>query len=41
MKLAKRIGMNKKVAVARQIAVLLRCIWVDGISFDWGQAKPA
>ena len=42
MKLAKRIGMRKaKVAIARKIAVVLHCIWVDGTSFDWGQAKEA
>lgn len=42
MKLAKRIGMRKaKVAIARKIAVILHCIWVDGTSFEWGQAKPA
>jgi hypothetical protein len=42
MKLAKRIGMNKaKVAIARKIAVILHCIWVDGTSFEWDQAKPA
>ncbi|MEY9595590.1 transposase [Bradyrhizobium japonicum] len=41
MKLAKRIGMRKaKVAVARKIAVILHCIWVDGTSFDWGQPQP-
>jgi transposase len=41
MKLAKRIGMKKaKVAIARKIAVILHCIWVDGTSFDWGQPKP-
>jgi transposase len=40
MKLAKRIGMKKaKVAIARKIAVILHCIWVDGTSFEWGQAK--
>lgn len=40
MKLAKRIGMKKaKVAIARKIAVILHCIWVDGTSFDWGHAK--
>jgi transposase len=39
MKLAKRVGMKKaKVAVARKIAVILHCIWVDGTSFEWGQA---
>jgi hypothetical protein len=42
MKLAKRIGMNKaKVAIARKAAVILHCVWVDGTSFDWEQAKPA
>jgi hypothetical protein len=42
MKLAKRIGMRKaKVAIARKIAVILHCIWVDGTSFDWGQPQPA
>jgi transposase len=40
--LAKRIGMKKaKVAIARKIATVLHCIWVDGTSFDWGQAKEA
>ena len=42
MKLAKRIGMKKaKVAIARKIAVILHCIWVDGTSFEWGQPKGA
>lgn len=42
MKLAKRIGMKKaKVAIARKIAVILHCIWVDGTSFEWGSAKEA
>ena len=41
-KLAKRIGMKKaKVAIARKIAVILHCIWVDGTSFEWGTAKAA
>jgi transposase len=40
MRLAKRIGMKKaKVAIARKIAVILHCIWVDGTSFEWGHAK--
>ena len=40
MKLAKRIGMKKaKVAIARKIAVILHCIWVDGTSFEWGQQR--
>jgi transposase len=42
MKLAKRVGMKKaKVALARKIAVILHCIWVDGTSFEWGLAKAA
>ncbi|MET4632033.1 hypothetical protein ABIB83_009098 [Bradyrhizobium sp. I1.8.5] len=42
MKLAKRIGMRKaKVAIARKIAIVLHCIWVDGTSFDWSHAKKA
>ena len=42
MHLSKRIGMKKaKVAVARKIAVILHCIWVDGTSFEWGNEKTA
>jgi len=42
IRLSKRIGMKKaKVAVARKIAVLLHCIWVDGTSFEWGSEKTA
>jgi transposase len=42
MKLAKRIGMKKaKVAIARKIAVILHCIWVDGTSFEWSKAQAA
>jgi transposase len=37
LRLAKRIGMKKaKVAVARKLAIILHCIWVDGTSFEWG-----
>ena len=40
MRLAKRIGMKKaKVAVARKIAVILHCIWVDGTTFEWGERE--
>jgi hypothetical protein len=28
-----------KVAVARKIAVLLHCLWVDGTSFEWGTRR--
>lgn len=39
-RLSKRTGMKKaRVAVARKIAVLLHCIWVDGTSFEWGSEK--
>ena len=42
MKLARRIGMKKaKVAIARKIAVIPHCIWVDGTSFEWGRPKAA
>ncbi|MGO4642510.1 IS110 family transposase [Mesorhizobium sp. 2RAF45] len=42
MRLSKRIGLKKaKVAVARKMAVLLHCIWVDGTSFEWGSEKMA
>jgi hypothetical protein len=36
MRLAQRIGPKKAcIAVARKIAVILRCIWVDGTEFWW------
>ena len=42
VRLAKRVGMKKaRVAVARKLAVVLHCIWVDGTEFEWGQAVPA
>lgn len=38
LRLAKRNGMKKaQVAVARKLAVILHCIWVDGTSFEWGK----
>ena len=30
-----------KVAIARKIALILHCVWVDGTSIDWGQPKQA
>jgi transposase len=34
--LVQRIGAKKaRVAVARKIAVILRCVWVDGTEFWW------
>lgn len=42
IRLIKRIGMKKaKVAIARKIAAILHCIWVDGTIFEWGQPKTA
>lgn len=42
MRLMKRVGAKKaKVAVARKLAVILHCIWVDGTTFEWGQPKAA
>jgi transposase len=41
MRLAKRNGMKKaRVAVARKLAVILHCMWVDGTMFQWGK-EPA
>ena len=40
VRLAKRIGIKKaKGAVARKLAVVLHCIWVDGTDFQWGKEK--
>jgi transposase len=42
LRLARRIGMKKaQVAVARKLAVVLHCIWVDGTTFEWGSEKMA
>jgi transposase len=42
VRLINRIGMKKaKVAIARKMAVILHCIWVDGTAFEWGQPKAA
>lgn len=42
MRLMKRIGARKaKVAMARKIAVILHCIWVDGTEFVWGKELAA
>jgi len=35
-RLARRVGSKKaRVAIARKIAVILRCIWTDGTEFWW------
>jgi transposase len=42
LRLSKRIGLKKaKVAVARKMAVLLHCIWVDGTVFEWGSERSS
>jgi transposase len=42
LRLAKRAGMKKaQVAVARKLALVLHCIWVDGTTFEWGSKKMA
>lgn len=42
LRLAKRNGMKKaQVAVARKLAVILHCIWVDGTTFEWSTEKQA
>jgi len=39
-RLVKRIGPKKaRIAVARKIAVILHCIWVDGTEFWWTREK--
>ena len=39
LRLAKRNGIKKaQVAVARKLAIILHCIWVDGTEFEWGKA---
>lgn len=40
--LAQRIGAKKaKVALARNLAVILYCIWTDGTEFWWTKEAPA
>jgi transposase len=42
LRLAGRNRMKKaQVAVARKLAVILHCIWVDGTVFEWGQELTA
>ena len=36
MKIARHRGMKKAiVALARRLAVIMHCIWVDGTEFQW------
>ena len=38
VKLAKRIGAKKAcVAVARKLAIIMHCMWVDGTEFRFGE----
>lgn len=38
LRLAKRSGLTKaKVAVARKLAVILHCMWINGTAFRWSQ----
>ena len=40
--LAKRVGPKKaRFAVARKIAVIVHCIWVDGTKFLWTREGAA
>lgn len=42
VRLTKRVGSKKaRVAVARKIAIILHCIWVDGTEFEWGTLVEA
>lgn len=42
LRLVKRAGTKKaQVAVARKLAVILHCIWVDGTTFEWSANKEA
>jgi transposase len=38
--LTRRVGIkNAKTAVARKLAVVLHCVWVNGTEFQWGKEK--
>jgi transposase len=42
MRIAKRSGLRKaKVAVARKLAVILHCMWVEGTEFKWSSKEVA
>ena len=39
-RLSKRVGPKKaKIAVARKLAIILHCIWIDGTEFWWTRAE--
>jgi hypothetical protein len=40
VRLAKRNGIKKaRTAVARKLAIVLLCIWVDGTEFQWSKEQ--
>ena len=42
MQIARRRGMKKAiVALARRLAVIMHCIWVDGTEFRWTREQAA
>ena len=42
MQIARRRGMKKAiVALARRLAVIMHCIWVDGTEFRWTRDHAA
>ena len=42
MKIARHRGMKRAiVALARRLAVIMHCIWVDGTAFRWTKAVAA
>jgi hypothetical protein len=42
MRIAKRTGLRKaKVAVARQLAVILHRMWIEGTEFKWSSKEAA
>jgi transposase len=42
MQIAKRRGMKRAiVALARRLAVIMHCIWVDGTEFRWTREETA
>jgi transposase len=42
IRLAKRSGLRKaKVAVAREVAVILHRMWIDGTEFKWSSKDAA
>ena len=41
LEVAKRRGLKRaRIALARKLAVVLHCIWVDGTTFQWTKPNP-